>query len=1137
MRFDRLDLFRYGGFQERTITFPKSEGDFHVIHGHNEAGKSTMLAAIRDFLFQFPHHISADWLSAAPLLRVGGQVSHNGAVLEGIRRRARTQTFYASDDATPKSDELLRQWMGDLDAKSFETGWALDHRRLREGGEEMRRLKDDAGLQILSAGLGVGGLGGLITSLEKEMNSQWRKGSSTSAILKAKRDLSDLNKTLRNTAVLPHDLTVARETQEKEEKALSECNAEHQRLVVRQRENSRARNISIPYLQLMDLQLQLSQSGLPEFSFSECDNFEVILSEIKTETTIESATKLKLDSISERINESTPRGKILDDANRIISLINRNDFINKIDIDTNLRLDRIRNDEIWMEQFWARHRATPNRLPDAGALDALNKKLQERENYLTLEHEIKDRLEKLRQEFDLIRSSNFSSDERKTVSTADFEHLKTNLNYARSLGGIDDEIEKLKKDLKTAIHDTNAAFDRLLPWSAITEKRWSALDGLPVLEKEIIDEEYLKWRDLEEKSLQENSLLLKLQETLSKKIFDRDILEKSGDAVSIEALSNARDLRDTTWCNIQGILQTEQYPDPSVLNAFFILLKNTDILADRRHTHAEQSARLNDLSHHISSIKIEAAQVEKNILFVKSQQISRQNTWFEKLKYLGLPALPPKEFLSWCDARLDALSKSKHQEQIAESFQKKQQQKRSALEQLSPYLQEAQMDNFVLCLQHAQNIQDEYEAHLRSALDKKQAQERLQTAIAAEERQLETLKHNLAAWQVLWETACASCHYPAGARHVDLVDVQEARSIQIRLENEKKEHHKNYADILEFKNSLNFMLEKHNKKSLENLCTSLRQSEEAEHKRQEFITQRATLQETLEATTIRLTSLRQSLAPILMRLGIPYSDDLHNIAAELRHRATLLQRRDELNNIILSAGNGRALEALLLEAKKSDPATLERESDELEQQSLMLKQKHSEIEKRLWDARQVLTSLENTGGAHETAERIQEVEAELNDRAARYVSLRLQSLMLRRLVEKQRQETHGPLLEKAGSMFSHLTRHQYAGIALEDTGTDNLTLSGLLPDKSSLVPVHSMSEGTRDQLYLALRLASVEQSLDRGIQLPFIADDLFITFDEERSLSGLELLSSISKRTQILFFTHHAHIADIAKNFGHIIRL
>lgn len=63
-----------------------------------------------------------------------------------------------------------------------------------------------------------------------------------------------------------------------------------------------------------------------------------------------------------------------------------------------------------------------------------------------------------------------------------------------------------------------------------------------------------------------------------------------------------------------------------------------------------------------------------------------------------------------------------------------------------------------------------------------------------------------------------------------------------------------------------------------------------------------------------------------MKLGIPYSDGLHNVAAELRHRATLLQRRDELNTIILSAGNSQALEALLLEAKKSDPETIEREA-------------------------------------------------------------------------------------------------------------------------------------------------------------------------------------------------------------------
>ncbi|GFE95832.1 AAA family ATPase [Gluconobacter sp. Gdi] len=1135
MRFDRLDLFRYGGFQNRSIAFPESEADFHVIHGHNEAGKSTMLAAIRDFLFQFPHHISADWMSAAPLLRVGGKVSHEGEVLEGVRRRARTQTFYEPDDFTPQSDDLLKRWMGDLDAKSFEAGWALNHTRLREGGEEMRRLKDDAGLQILSAGLGIGGLGGLMTSLDKETSTQWRKGSSKSEILKTKRDLSELNKALRSNAVLPHDLIVAREAQAKEEQALSECNAEQQRLLMRQRENSRARNISIPYLQLLDLQSQLSGSKLPEFSSPECDNFEAILSEIKTQTSIDNETKLRLETVSEYIKSLPDKSAILNDGEKIISLENRNDLIYKIENDTNLKTSRIRNDKIWLEQFWARHHASPCRLPSAAALEALNKKLQKRENFITLEQEIKLRISRLRQEQDAIKSL---SDGPKSVSTIDLQRLKASLNHARNLGAIDDDLQELQKALKAAIHATNAAFDRLLPWTpADPSTRWRALDGLPILQKTIIDAECLVWRELEDRHFKERDLLLTLQKDFSKKSFDYDALERNGEAVSPESLLNARQMRNAAWESIQSLLQTKQHPESSVLNAFSVLLENADTLADRRHAYAEKSARLNDLSQQITTIKIEIEQAERTVSLIKSDQISRQQSWYAKLKYLGLPELAPAEFLGWCDARIDALSKSEDQNRVYEILQQKQQQKHSALKELVPYISDTQNDNFALCLQHAQNIQDEYENRLRAARDKKQAQERLETSLAAEENQLEALRDKLALWQVEWDTACASCHYPAGPRQVDLGDVQEARAIQIRLENEESEQLKNNTDILEFKNSLNFVLEKNNTTSLDELCASLKQAQETERKREEFMAQRATLLETLDATNARLTSLKQTLSPILSRLEIPFGEGLYSVATELRHRANLLQRREELKAIILSAGNGRSLETLLSEAKQADPETLEKESDELEQQNLSLKQRHSEIEKKLWDARQNLKTLEDKSGSHETAEQIQEVEADLNDRAARYVSLRLQSLMLRRLVEKQRQETHGPLLKRAGAMFSHLTQHRYAGIALEDTGTDNLTLSGLLADESSLVSVHAMSEGTRDQLYLALRLASVEQSLDRGIQLPFIADDLFITFDEKRSLSGLELLFSIAKRTQILFFTHHEHIAYIAKNFGHLTTL
>ena len=66
-----------------------------------------------------------------------------------------------------------------------------------------------------------------------------------------------------------------------------------------------------------------------------------------------------------------------------------------------------------------------------------------------------------------------------------------------------------------------------------------------------------------------------------------------------------------------------------------------------------------------------------------------------------------------------------------------------------------------------------------------------------------------------------------------------------------------------------------------------------------------------------------------------------------------------------------------------------------------------------------------------------------------------------------------------------------------------------------------MSEGTTDQLFLALRLAAVEQSVASGIRLPFLADDLFVNFDDERSQAGFRVFAELARSTQVLFFTHH----------------
>jgi uncharacterized protein YhaN len=82
------------------------------------------------------------------------------------------------------------------------------------------------------------------------------------------------------------------------------------------------------------------------------------------------------------------------------------------------------------------------------------------------------------------------------------------------------------------------------------------------------------------------------------------------------------------------------------------------------------------------------------------------------------------------------------------------------------------------------------------------------------------------------------------------------------------------------------------------------------------------------------------------------------------------------------------------------------------------------------------------------------------------------------------------------------------------------------------VGVESMSDGTRDQLYLALRLATLYFRLQSGKSMPFIVDDVLVNFDDARSRAALQALAELAEQNQVILFTHHEKIVDQAETLG-----
>jgi uncharacterized protein YhaN len=74
-----------------------------------------------------------------------------------------------------------------------------------------------------------------------------------------------------------------------------------------------------------------------------------------------------------------------------------------------------------------------------------------------------------------------------------------------------------------------------------------------------------------------------------------------------------------------------------------------------------------------------------------------------------------------------------------------------------------------------------------------------------------------------------------------------------------------------------------------------------------------------------------------------------------------------------------------------------------------------------------------------------------------------------------------------------------------------------------------LSKGTRFQLYLALRVAGYREFARLRPTVPFIADDIMETFDNERTEQALRLLAQIGEVGQAIYLTHHPHVCDIAR--------
>jgi uncharacterized protein YhaN len=280
------------------------------------------------------------------------------------------------------------------------------------------------------------------------------------------------------------------------------------------------------------------------------------------------------------------------------------------------------------------------------------------------------------------------------------------------------------------------------------------------------------------------------------------------------------------------------------------------------------------------------------------------------------------------------------------------------------------------------------------------------------------------------------------------------------------------------------------------------------------------------AAAERSASAEAAIDALALRAAVAPGTDLDGVVAAAAERRRLSDRiAEERRLLVEQAGMSE-------QAARDDVAGADRSSLEVRREEIRLAQ--VEVDQAIEDAARAhqtaiaeRETLARGGGAESARQAAENALARTVEIAEDWRVLVAAERILAATIDEFRRRHQNPVLDAASGLFAAVTIGRYPELVTDYDDNGVPVLRAVRRDGRRLAP-DALSEGTRDQLFLALRLATLLDHAGRAEPMPFLGDDLFVTFDEDRTAAGLEALALFGERIQAILFTHHEHVAAIA---------
>ncbi|MCJ2035797.1 YhaN family protein [Methylobacterium sp. J-068] len=1136
MRLLSLALERYGPFTDRTVTF-REDARLHVVLGANEAGKSSALSAVTDLLFGIETRTRYDFLHDMPQMRIGAEIRARDGRRLGFRRRKGTKNTLvdAADAALP--EDALAPFLGGLAREVFCRAFGLDARALRAGAAEMMDAEGEVGASLFAAASGLRGYSGLQAELEGEAAGIFMpRAAQSRTFYQALGRYDEARKAIRAGELRAGDWRDLNAEIEAAGTRLAEIKANRGRIAAEQARLTRLRRVG-PLLQAIDAvdaRAEPAPIAMPE---AWIDRLGLALAALRATGEAVTRTGAAAAEAAQALERVPVDEGVLARADEILEAFRGTDRFDKGGLD----LPRIQGEADAFAREIAQLAARIG-LPDAEALrarqpsDAARTRIEGlirdgRENAATIARLSQD-LAARRAERDRLAASMAESGALSDPASLRAD-LRTFATLPRDLDRRDDLAATLAREagliraqavrLSPPIPDL-AAYDAGRPPSAEAVARFRRTLDAVMRERDRAADR----RDAAQAAVAQRLARLRAREA------GRPIPTRA----DLLALRARRD----------GLLAALPDGAPDDFARFGAALAEADRAADDLVSDAARVAEQASDAQSLETERAEAAAAADALAACEARLAEGDAAWREAWAPCGIEPAAPAEMAAWLtevetllDDRQTLETTRLEQARMAARVEAC----RAPLADLSRRADLPDLDGLDVGRMLARVTDRIAELGLRweAVRDAKIRAVDAAGQIARTEAALAEAHARETAWRAGWGAALGALGLAAGAGPDEAESALVAwRAVPAAL-SERDNRLGRVNGILRDLEAYRAVVARLTESlapdlaglpptaAMKALHARLQNALRGETRRAELARQRDA------AEAARAQAERAALAAgadlaALMTEGaagtLPPGTDPEALHARLTARRAWEAERAERRAELARAADGQAEADLRAEraALTGDDiegllANLAAEADDLDQRGQRAFADRDRHERRR-------AELEGGTGAELALAQRKAAEAELQTNARHWAVLKLASLMLGTAIGRHRAGQQDPLLTRSGALFRALTGGAFAGLAQDYDASDTPRLAGRRAT-GELVPVEGLSEGTRDQLYLALRLAYLEDYASRAEPAPFIGDDLFLTFDDARTAHGLEALAAVGDTIQPILFTHHRHVADLAR--------